>query len=254
MRLARTRYKQAGLDRDELDNFLAVVRIDEHRTDPLDDASALLLAQHFSNDEAVYPFFAILTGLQRKQFEDFFALVEVLRSMSHEEKNLQLGPVYALIEILSLAQEAGSLSETQSAELFGRVAERFQHVATPGARTAASLDLVREILAQAKQAGDPDQAMRRLLLGSDAPAQISWNGAVLTTEGSRLRHERFQQVLEVQKVPCLSTVLALTDAARNLGLAKGRRQPKFRCWNPGLRVYGSWEHQRTCTCRATSGS
>jgi hypothetical protein len=47
LRLAGTRYKESKTERSELDNFLAVMRIDEHRSDPLDEASALLLAQHY---------------------------------------------------------------------------------------------------------------------------------------------------------------------------------------------------------------
>ena len=62
LRLARTRYIESSERHSELDNFLAVAHIDEHRTDPLDEASALLLAQHYAEDGAAYPYFAILTG------------------------------------------------------------------------------------------------------------------------------------------------------------------------------------------------
>ena len=45
----------------ELDNFLAVVRIDAHRSEPLDEASALLLADHYPRSQAIYPYFASLS-------------------------------------------------------------------------------------------------------------------------------------------------------------------------------------------------
>jgi tetratricopeptide (TPR) repeat protein len=211
LRLARTHYKQSAQSRSELENFVAVVRIDGHRSDPLDEASALLLAQHFSEDGAVYPYFAILTGLGQKQFEQFFQLVEILRHMPPAERAAQLAPIDSLIEIVCLARQAGTIDEPRSTELFGRIVERFQKVSTPAARTAASLELVRQILASGKDpAGDPDAGMQSLLLGLPDEA-ASGQGRVA----------RFRQVLELQKVPALATLLALTEALENLATGKG---------------------------------
>ena len=215
LRLARTRYKESSLQRSELDNFLAVVRIDEHRTDPLDEASALLLAQHYAEDGAAYPYFAILTGLGQKQFEQFFAVADTLRPMSETERAAQLAPLDSLIEIVCLARQSGAIDETQGTELFGKIAERFQKAASPALRTAASLDLVREILSHGGKhaSADPDAAMQKMLLGSAEsagglpPAQTRVGG--------------YRQVLELQKVPSLATVLALFDSAQNLASGKG---------------------------------
>jgi Flp pilus assembly protein TadD len=218
LRLARTRYKDSNLSRSELDNFVAVVRIDEHRSNPLDESSALLLAQHFAEDGAAYPYFAILTGLGQKHFEQFFALEETLRPLPQVERAALLAPIDSLIEIVCLAQQAGTLDETQAAELFGKIVERFQKVSSPAARTAASLDLVREILARGKNAADdPDAAMQVLLLG---PAETSsTSGDATPSVPTRVRG--YRQVLELQKVPALATVLALADAVQSLRSGKG---------------------------------
>jgi hypothetical protein len=223
LRLANTRYKQRGAVRTELDNFLAVVRVDEHRPEPLDENSALLLAQHYTEDGAAYPYFATLTGLGQKQFEQFFALSEALRDRSDEEKNAVLPAVNSLIEIICLAQEARRFDEMQSAKLFGEVVKKLGEATSPAARTATSLDLVRMILERAGKAAaaDPDEAIRSVLLGSDPPSVVEVDGALVTVDPSMSRHRRYQQVLELQKVPSLATVLALSDAARTLGAGKG---------------------------------
>jgi tetratricopeptide (TPR) repeat protein len=206
LRLAGTRYKENKNERSELDNFLAVMRIDDHRSDPLDETSALLLAQHYAEDGAAYPFFATLTGLGEKQFTQFFTLAEEWRGASEAEKNMRLATLNALVKILCLAQQAGTLDEAQAATLFGKVMDGLQRAASPAARTAASLDLVREILAATKNAGaSPDEGVRNLLLGpTDAGRQAA-----------------FSQVLEMQKVPSLAAVMALADATRSLALGKG---------------------------------
>lgn len=222
LRLASTRYKQGSTERGELDNFLAVVRIDEHRSDPLDEESALMLAQHFAEYGAAYPFFATLTGLGQKQFEQFFALSDSLRGLSEEARGSYVAPVSSLIEILCLAQQAGTLDEKQSADLFGRVVETFQHAAGPAAWTAASLELVRAILARAPKGApaDPDQAMQTLLLSAAAPATIDLDGNPIQVDPSKARHAAYQQVLDLQKVPSLDTVLALSDAVRDVAAGK----------------------------------
>jgi hypothetical protein len=218
LRLARTRYKESTESHSELDNFVAVVRIDQHRTVPLDETSALLLAQHFTEDGAAYPYFAILTGLGPKEFQQFFALAAALRQMAPPERAAQLAPIESLIEIVCLAQEAGAIDEAHSAELFSRIVERFQKVTGPAERTAVSLDLVREILSHSKTPdADPDSAMQNLLLGPDGAAGASADG----TAPAHSRLGRYRQVLELQKAPALATLLALSDAARNLGNGKG---------------------------------
>ena len=223
LRLATTRYKDANTEHTELDNFLAVVRVDAHRSDPLDEASALLLAQRFAQDAAAYPFFATLTGLGQKQFEQFFALTESVRARPDAEKGAELAPIYSLIEILCLAQQAGALSEAQSAELFGRITTGFQGAASVAARTAVSLDLVRQILARGGKAAqaDPDEAMRDMLLGSSPPVDVDLAGTPVTVDPSKVRHAAYRQVIELQKAPTLATVLAVADAVRNLAAGKG---------------------------------
>jgi Flp pilus assembly protein TadD len=222
LRLARTRYKQAVQAHSELDNFLAVVRVDQHRSDPLDEGSALLLAQHYADDGPAYAWFATLTGLEQKQFEQFFVLTDALHSRSDDEKNAALALISPLIQMVCLAQGAGTLSEEQSAALFGQIVEGVQNATSPAMQTAAALDAVRALLRAGKNdPADPDEALRKLLLGSYPSSEIDIGGNKLTLDPSKARHQRYQQLLEMQKIPALATVLAVSDAVRNLGAGKG---------------------------------
>lgn len=222
MRLARTRYKaDRNSPHSELDNFLAVLHIDSHRTDPLDEASALTLAQHYDEYGAVYPYFAALTGLEQKHFEQFFAMSDKLRSLNDSDTNAALGSVNSLIKILCLASQAGTLNEKRAAELFGKVVERFQQASSVAAQTTASIELAREILGPAGSKGDPDAAIKDLLLGPNSPVQVTLGGTISLDSG-KLRRNQFDQVLELQKVPSLATIFATFDAARDLGAGKGQ--------------------------------
>ena len=63
LRLAQTRYKDKAARHTELDNFLAVSRINAHRATPLDEESALLLAQRYSDSFGAYGYFTDLREL-----------------------------------------------------------------------------------------------------------------------------------------------------------------------------------------------
>ncbi len=218
LHLADTHYKASSAARSELDNFVAVVRIDEHRRVPLDENSALLLAQHYAEDGAAYPYFTILTGLGQKQFEQFFVLARTIRQLSPVERAAQLAPIDSLIEILCLAQQAGTIDEARAAELFGKIVERFQKVTGPAQRTVVSLGLVREILSAGKTpVPDADLSMQNLLLGAAGPIGFPDDGTVPAP--SRLG--QYRRVLDLQKAPPLAVLLSLSDAANNLASGKG---------------------------------
>src|SRR5262245_43883185 len=120
---------------------------------------------------------------------------------------MRLAPIHSLTEILCLAQQAGTLTENQAAQLFGAMVERFQRAASSPARVQASLDTVREILARAgiTDRDGRDAAMRRLVLGVSPSA----------------RDASYQQVVELQKVPSLETLMTLYDAVRGLAAGDG---------------------------------
>lgn len=224
-RLARTRYKISQEVVGELDHFLAVVRIDAHRPEPLDAASALLLAQHYGADRALYPYFASLTGLTQPQFEHFFGLAEQLRGAQRVELNVMLGELHSLIELISLAQEAGAIDPAAAAGLFDSVCVRFGKAAgSASGYTSASLDTLRDLLQQAapgEAAAGPDRALERALLGQGAPATFDLDGATREVDSYALRRAAYERVLAEQKVTTFQTLFGFYDHLQDLAQGRG---------------------------------
>ena len=215
LRLARTRFKTSEGSRTQLEKFVAVVRIDARRSKPLDEISALMLAQNLGDYEAVYPYFATLTGLDHKAFQRFFELAEKMKSLPLVLVNQALGEFHALVRILGQLQESGAFSEAQAADLFGYLCESFTQAATPGAFAAISLNAVRQILeitSENTPHRDPDQAIRYLLLGPETPVSFTIAAADYQVDTGKLRHEKFEQIVELQSVTSLKTLLQLTEA------------------------------------------
>lgn len=219
LRLARQRLVRDRLKRSGLDEFLAVVRVDTHRKEALDEASARMLAERIVESEGAYSYFATLTGLSRRDFELFFKLRDKLRRLSTLELNAAAGQLHALIELLCLAQQSGAMEEKRSATLFRVLCERFSAAASPADWTRASLELVRQMTSGA---ADPDEAIREMLLGRQSPVSFELNGAGQQIDAVKIRRARYQRVLELQKVPRLSTLFELYDLAGDRAVARAR--------------------------------
>ena len=225
LRLARTRFETTSGARTQLEKFVAVARIDTRRSRPLDEISALMLAQNIGEHEAAYPYFAVLTGLDQDAFRSFFEFSDKMKSLPLVQANQALGEFHALIRLLGQLQESGAISEAQAADLFGYLCESFRRAATPGAFAVVSLNALRQILeitSEKTSHRDPDQAIRYLLLGPETPVSFTIAAADYQVDTGKLRHEKFKQVVELQNVTSLKTLLRLTDALEKVVRGGGR--------------------------------
>jgi tetratricopeptide (TPR) repeat protein len=224
LRLARTRYIAESSQRSELDNFLAVARIDRHREEPLDEGSALMLAQHYVEYSPAYPYFAVLTGLEQPDFRQFFKFGESLHQHDTTWVENALGDWNALVEILCVAQGAGAIDSKQAAGLFRTLTERFEKAAAPEDFTAASLEGLRAIFraaGPAAEGSDAADSARNLLLGRVAPAEFVRGGVAAEIDAGRARHEAFTRVLELQKMTPLDALFHIYDAVTEISSGKG---------------------------------
>jgi len=206
LRLAQTRYKGKYTHHSELENFLGVSRIDAHRPKPMDEQSALLLAQNYPDYSSTYPYFTEITTLGPSDYAQFFKAGERAKPHPVLDANLQLGELHSLVEWICLLRRRGTIGDEEAAKLFRYVCDHFAAADAPAAYTVAALDSARAILAYCKAAGNAareDERIRICLLGPDGQT------------GSR-RSVDFQRVLELQKVPSLEALFVIYDDAKKL--------------------------------------
>lgn len=221
LRILRTHYSSSLIKTAESQNFVAVVRVDRHRDDPLDDTSALLLAQHYSVAGSTYPYFASLTALGAPQFTRYFALVDQMESLPRPQLNLLLGDLHSLVKLLALLQESVALPPQTAAQLFGSMCERLSKAAGPADYAAASLDSIRDLLARAapQEAANPDAAIERMLFGSAAPVRWESDGKSYDLDPVAARIAAYRKVLAEQKITPLKTFLECDRLLRELSEA-----------------------------------
>lgn len=211
LHLAETRYRENAHRHTELENFLAVARVDAHHARPLDEQSALLLAQNYADFSNAYSYFMEITGLTSSDYAQFFAALERIKAHPLWEENLELGQFHSLMAWICLLQGRHAIDAASAAKLFRYVCDRFSSAESPASYTAASLDSARTILnfgnQSNKNSASADDRIRELLLGTSAGSP---------GEAANRRSFEFQRVLERQKVPSLDGQFAIYDGATRL--------------------------------------
>ncbi|MGA2263357.1 MAG: tetratricopeptide repeat protein, partial [Acidobacteriota bacterium] len=222
LRLARTAYSSDHAELSELDNFLAVEHLDAHRSEPLDEASALLLAQHYARHRQAWPYLVTLGGLQLDDYSRFFRLSEDLLSLDHLLRNEVLGEFNALLKILCLLHESGRIDQEHATILFRGICDKFQKGRESADFAAASMDLIAELIETGKGAGtNADEAIRDALLEHGPPVSFVFNGKTRIVSGPEEQSAAFREVLDLQKVPALASLLDLYRLTREISVSKG---------------------------------
>ncbi len=203
-RLAGKKYKENSAPVSELQNFLAVSSIDAHRLQPMDEESALLLAQRYGDYAAIFPYLTDLRTLGANDYRQFFAAFDRIIGHSPIDANLQLGQLHALTEWICLLVQRHVITDDAAAELLRKLSASFAAAGDAASYTFASLESMRAIL-RACNAGalpSPDQAVQSCLLGKHASREDP-------------RAKDFAKVMDSQRVPSLSTLMLLFDATGN---------------------------------------
>jgi tetratricopeptide (TPR) repeat protein len=223
LRLARTEFSMGMEDVSELANFMAVVRVDAHHHEPLDEASALLLAQQHSYYRAIWPYLMSLSDLSFKEYSLMFRVGSKLRDLDSLMLNNILGEFNAIAKLLCLMQEFKGIDGKRTALIFGSYCERLMRAVTNADYALAALDAIQEII---KAAGgsdaDPDSAICDLLIRPDEPIAMEIRGKRTAPTANHQRRDGYRQSIEYQKVPSLNAIFALRAAAEKLASGGGR--------------------------------
>lgn len=219
-RLASTTYKTNGIKNSELDNFLAVVRIEQHREAGLDEASALLLAQNYGEDRDIYPYFARITKLTYSDFSLFFQLAEKYRAQRPSDVAGTVAHFTALLELLRLTVESGATDQDSAAKLFHGLCDRFLRAATPDGVATTSIEWLKELVPTGTNAGEK---LLAAILGRRGRAEWTMDegadanpNAQMAVELGKDREEAYARVLADQKVPGWDVLFQIADAAAAL--------------------------------------
>ncbi len=196
LKLARLRYGVSGQKVSQVDNFLAVARIDALRKTPLTETEALLLAQSLNDCGGVYPYFARFTELRERDFTLFLRFAARVKNLKDLEANHLLAHFYAVTELVDLLRVQGSLSPQTAATLFSDLCEKLSAPGAASTWATSTASVLNATLKATKSSGNWIDALA-------GPAALH-------------HREDITKVLAAQKAPDLPKMLALIEHARQI--------------------------------------
>lgn len=203
IRMARRRYEAGDQKVSQVDNFLAVARIDAKRATPLTEPEALLLAQSLSDCEGAYPYFTSLTELHEKDFIRFIRLAARVKLMPDIEANQFLAHFYGVAELLDLLARHEALTIAEASALFSELCEKLGGAATPDQWSESSATVL-------------DLAQRQAKTRAGVPEGPDWWIDALAGPAQLGRRDEIRKVLRAQQAPDLAQLLEMVRQAREL--------------------------------------
>jgi tetratricopeptide (TPR) repeat protein len=218
LRLLKGMYRQGGARYQEWQNLLAVVRVDAVRGDPLDEASALLLAEKFSSAEGLYGYFTRLRGLEAANYREIFSFAEKVRTLEWKRANLAAGLFQCMLYLFAAAEDSRRLDPAKAAALLLAYCKAMNQAQAPADWAKASLDALSAYLPAVGAA--PGSASLREILVTDPDRPVALPGGKTVNPGETARRS-YDRILELQKVPRLDELLKLHTALGTLASGKG---------------------------------
>ena len=106
-----------------LHSLVAIVELEKKRGAPFDEASAKLLASHFDEWSALFPYFEQMPGLSRVDFEALEAFSKAVAGYRKPRQNAVMGEWHSLMALIVLGRKAGSLDGSAGVKAFRHACE-----------------------------------------------------------------------------------------------------------------------------------
>jgi Ca-activated chloride channel family protein len=180
-----------------LEGLVAVAQLEEKRGAEFDDISAKLLAQHFNEWRALFPYFEELPGMGRGEFEALAAFSKGVSGYRRPVMNLVTGEWHALVALIVLGRKAGSLDAPAGVQAFRRVCEGL---------------LADDYSAKAV-------ALLRQIAGGNQDLDEAVASGLLRLTGTR--RDAFDRVRELQNAPSLESLKGSPDPEKTLAALTG---------------------------------
>ena len=175
-----------------LEALVPVARIEQHRKTALDGGSASLLARRYADWSSLFPYLERMPGLAAADFEALDSFTTKAAALKPSARNTAVGEWHAVVELIVLANGAGSLDAARAAAAFRQACAQLA-VSNP---SPAAVAIVKSI---AGSAGSLDDAVPTNLLRL-----------------SQARRAAFDRIKELQNVPSLHSNETLAALAGNV--------------------------------------
>lgn len=232
---------QVGLKKHTMvENFLAAVHLERHWNQPMAEDAALILSRNYAKYREIFPYLVSLPKPSTQQLQRFFQAARNIEEVELASLNDTLGQFHGLLQTLVLLSENRALNETEITSILDAVCQKFSEGKTPADFTEATVTILRYLeralpspqpLANNGPSSSVSYSTRRLKIlapqstgidnqlmtslgGSSQKVEFESRGRMVTIDAGAVNRRRIEEVLKLQRVPSLTGLLALYDAAK----------------------------------------
>lgn len=223
-----------------VENFLAAVHLERHWDRPMAEEAALLLSRHYPKYREIFPYLASLPQPSTQQLQRFFEAARNVEDVDLTSLNDTLGLFHGLLQTLVLLSENRALDESEISSILDTLSQRFADARTEADFTGATVAILRRLEqglpvppppAESDSSSYPQGNAGRLKILGPQPAGIDGqlmaalggrsrqvefesNGRTAAIDAGSINRKRIEEVLRLQRVPSLTGLLELYDAAQ----------------------------------------
>ena len=223
-----------------VENFLAAVHLERHWDRPMAEEAALLLSRHYPKYREIFPYLASLPQPSTQQLQRFFQAARNVEDVDLTSLNDTLGLFHGLLQTLVLLSENRALDESEISSILDTLSQRFADARTEADFTGATVAILRRLEqglpvppppAESDSSSYPQGNAGRLKILGPQPAGIDGqlmaalggrsrqvefesNGRTAAIDAGSINRKRIEEVLRLQRVPSLTGLLELYDAAQ----------------------------------------
>ncbi|MCY3756759.1 MAG: hypothetical protein OXG96_03470, partial [Acidobacteria bacterium] len=232
---------QFGMKKHSLvENFLAVVHLERHWDRPMAEEAALLLSRRYAKYREIFPYLASLPRPSTQQLQRFFQAARNVEEVDLANLNDTLGLFHGLLQTLVLLSENRALEESEIASILDALCQRFTGARTEADFAGATVAILRRLMqalpvppppAKSDSSSYPRSNAGRLKILGPQPAGIDGqlmaalggksrqvefesSGRMAAVDAGSMNRKRIEEVLRLQRVPSLTGLLELYDAAQ----------------------------------------
>ena len=232
---------QFGMKRHSMvENFLAVVHLERHWDRPMAEEAALLLSRRYPKYREIFPYLASLPRPSTQLLQRFFQAARNVEEVDLASLNDTLGLFHGLLQTLVLLSENRTLEESEITSILDALCQRFAGARTEADFAGATVAILRR-LEQALPVQPPsakseppsyarsnagrskilapqpagiDGQLMAALGGRSRQVEFESNGRMAAIDAGSMNRKRIEEVLRLQRVPSLTGLLELYDAAQ----------------------------------------
>jgi hypothetical protein len=218
-------YDVDGISHNESENFLAVVRMDKHRPEPMDETSALILTQNYPRYNSLFPYLSSLPSLSSDQLTKFFKAAKAIEALNDKLIETATGDFHGLVSLLTMLVGSRSIKDADAAATLSSFCD-----AIPTARerrdfTRITFDALQQLLSFVSSPGSiVDDKLLAALSGNSSAISFDFGGNTWTVNRAERQQKSIAGALKAQTATPLQVLLDVYSSAHRL--EKGEPTPE----------------------------